>query len=65
MYGNDQQYLILFLSDVFIPFVKLEISRDIDAAKELLISKGFSGYVTVPVVEALLRERLSAGSREP
>ena len=45
--------LVLFLSDVFIPFIKLEIARDIDGAKELLMSKGFSGYVTVPVVEAL------------
>ncbi|MBO4216902.1 MAG: VTT domain-containing protein [Clostridia bacterium] len=45
--------LIFFLSDVFIPFIKLQLARDIDGAKELLVSKGFAGYVTVPVVEAL------------
>ena len=45
--------LVFFLSDVFIPFIKLEIARDIDGAKELLISKGIAGYITVPIVEAL------------
>ncbi len=45
--------LLFFISDVFIPFIKLEAARDIDGAKELLMSKGVAGYITVPVIEAL------------
>ena len=44
---------IFFLSDMFIPFVKLELANDMDGAKEYLMSKGVVGYLTVAVVEAL------------
>lgn len=44
---------IFFLSDVFIPFIKLELANDIDGAKEYLMSKGIVGYLTVVIVEAL------------
>ena len=45
--------LIFFLSDVFFPFIKLEIARDFDGAKELLMERGFIGFVTVSLIEAL------------
>ena len=45
--------LVFFLKDIFFPFIKLEIHKDIDGAKELLKSKGWLGFVTVSLVEAL------------
>ena len=45
--------LVFFLGDVFIPFIKLEIARDVDGAKALLLSKGIVGLITVPIIEAL------------
>ncbi|MCR5458052.1 MAG: 1-acyl-sn-glycerol-3-phosphate acyltransferase [Clostridiales bacterium] len=44
---------VLFLSDIFIPFIKMEIANDIDGAKEYLLSKGLLGYLTVVMVEGL------------
>lgn len=45
--------LVFFLKDIFFPFIKLEVHKDIDGAKELLKSKGWLGFVTVSLVEAL------------
>ena len=45
--------LVFFLKDIFFPFIKLEINKDIDGAKELLKSKGWLGFITVSLVEAL------------
>ena len=45
--------LVFFLSGTFFPFIKMEINQDFDGAKELLMSKGFIGYATVSVIEAL------------
>lgn len=45
--------LVFFLKDIFFPFIKLEIHKDIDGAKELLRSKGWLGFITVSLVEAL------------
>ena len=44
---------VIFLWDVFIPFLRLEIAHDAEGARELLLSKGVAGFVTVPLVEAL------------
>lgn len=45
--------LILFFKDIIIPFIKLEIAKDFDGAKEYLMSKGAYGYLMVPIIEAL------------
>ena len=45
--------LVYFLSSVFFPFIKLEIAQDFDGAKALLADKGFLGYATVSLIEAL------------
>ncbi len=45
--------LVFFLKDIFFPFIKLEINRDFDGAKALLQEKGFLGWITVSLVEAL------------
>ncbi|MBR6321917.1 MAG: VTT domain-containing protein [Lachnospiraceae bacterium] len=45
--------LIVYLHDVFFPFIKLEIKRDYDGAKELLMERGFTGFLTVSLIEAL------------
>ena len=45
--------LVIFLKDIFFPFIKLEVNKDFDGAKELLRSKGWLGYTTVTLVEAL------------
>ncbi len=42
-----------FLKDILIPYIKLEIAHDLDGAKELLVSKGIFGFLTVVLVEAL------------
>ena len=43
----------LFLSDILIPFIKLEINNDVEGAKALLIDKGVLGFLSVVLVEAL------------
>ena len=45
--------LVFFLKDIFFPFIKLEINKDFDGAKELLKSKGWLGFITVSLVEGL------------
>jgi len=45
--------LVYFLKDIVVPFIKLEIQNDTEGAKELLVSKGVLGALTVSVVEAL------------
>lgn len=45
--------LVFFLSDVFFPFIKLEAAHDFDGAKELLLSRGIIGFITVSIIEAL------------
>lgn len=45
--------LVFFLKDVFFPFIKLQFAKDTEGAKQLLNEKGFLGYVTVSLVEAL------------
>ena len=45
--------LVIFLKDIVFPFLKMEANKDYEGAKELLHSKGFLGYVTVSLVEAL------------
>ena len=42
----------LFLKDIIVPFIKLEIGNDVDGAKELLRSRGLLGCLIVPLVEA-------------
>ena len=42
-----------FLRDVLIPLVRFEIANDVDGARELLLSRGFLGVLTVVLVEAL------------
>ena len=39
--------LVFFLRGIFFPFIKLEISKDFDGAKELLRYYGWLGYITV------------------
>lgn len=43
----------LFLSDILIPFIRLEINNDVEGAKELLVDKGVLGFLSVVLVEAL------------
>ena len=42
-----------FLRDVLIPLVRFQTANDVDGAKELLVSKGPLGFLTVILVEAL------------
>ena len=42
-----------FLRDVLIPLVRFQIANDVDGARELLISRGVLGFLTVILVEAL------------
>ena len=44
---------VLFLKDILVPFIRLEINNDVDGARELLKSKGVLGFLTVALVEAL------------
>ena len=44
---------VFFLKDILIPYVKLELAHDLDGAKELLLSKGILGPITVVLVEGL------------
>ena len=44
---------VLFLSDILIPFIRLEIANDVEGAKELLSSRGVLGFLSVVLVEAL------------
>ncbi|MBO6062329.1 MAG: VTT domain-containing protein, partial [Clostridia bacterium] len=43
----------LFLKDILVPYIRMEIAHDLDGAKELLASKGVLGFFTVVLVEAL------------
>ena len=43
----------LFLSDILIPFIRLQIANDVEGAQALLRSKGIFGALTVILVEAL------------
>ena len=45
--------LVIFLKDIVFPFLKMEANNQQKEAAELLRSKGFLGYVTVSLVEAL------------
>lgn len=45
--------LVFFLKDIFFPFIRLEIDKNFEGAKELLRSKGILGGATVVLVEAL------------
>lgn len=42
-----------FLREVLIPLVRFQMANDVDGAKELLLSKGSLGCLTVVLVEAL------------
>ncbi len=42
-----------FLKDVMIPYIRMELNNDLDGAKELLVSRGVFGFLTVILVEAL------------
>ncbi len=42
-----------FLKDILVPYIRMEIHNDLDGAKELLVSKGVLGFMTVVLVEAL------------
>ena len=42
-----------FLKDILIPYLRMELNNDLDGAKELLVSKGALGFLTVVLVEAL------------
>ena len=43
----------LFLKDILVPYIRMEIANDLEGAKELLVSKGVLGFLTVVLVEAL------------
>ena len=43
----------LFLSDILIPFIRLEINNDVEGARALLVDKGVLGILSVVLVEAL------------
>ena len=42
-----------FLSDILVPFLKMNFQNDTEGAKQLLRQKGWLGYLTVVFVEAL------------
>lgn len=42
-----------FFRDILFPFLKMEMNRDVDGARELLREKGVMGFFTVTLVEAL------------
>ena len=42
-----------FLRDILIPFLRLEIRHDLEGARELLMSRGLLGFLSVTLVEAL------------
>ena len=44
---------VLFLSDILIPFIRMELANDVDGARELLSSRGVLGFLSVMLVEAL------------
>ena len=43
----------LFLKDIMIPLLRMELRRDFDGARELLAARGAQGALTVVLVEAL------------
>ena len=42
-----------FLRDIMIPFIRLQMARDVDGATELLRQKGVQGFLSVSLIEAL------------
>ena len=42
-----------FLKDILVPFLRLELDNDIEGARQLLVSRGVLGFMTVTLVEAL------------
>ena len=44
---------VLFLSDILVPFIRMEIANDVEGAKALLVDKGILGFLSVVLVEAL------------
>ena len=44
---------VLFLKDIMIPFIRLELRHDLAGAQELLLSRGILGFFAVTLVEAL------------
>lgn len=44
---------VLFLSDILVPFIRLELKNDVEGAKALLKDKGALGFLSVVLVEAL------------
>ncbi len=44
---------VLFLSDILIPFIRMELANDVEGAKDLLSSRGVLGFLSVVLVEAL------------
>ena len=45
--------LVFFLKDIFIPFIKAQVNKDYDAAKEILSNHAWRGYATISLVEGL------------
>ena len=45
--------LVFFIKDIFVPFVKLQINKDVEGASKLIIDKGILGWVAVAIIEAL------------
>ena len=43
----------VFLGNILVPFIRMELNNDIDGAKELLVSTGALGFLSVALVEAL------------
>ncbi len=44
---------LFFLKDILIPFIRLELRRDVNGAQELLRDRGALGFFAVTLVEAL------------
>ncbi len=43
----------LFLKDIMVPFIRLQLSNDLDGATALLRDKGIQGFLSVALIEAL------------
>ena len=46
---------VLFLSDILVPFIRMEIANDVEGAKALLVDKGILGF---QIGRASCRERV-------
>ena len=46
-------FFLFFLRNVVVPFVKAELSNDVDAAKDILRAHGVFGALSITIVEAL------------